>query len=128
MFCLQGILLDGREIVVKRFSRNSGQSVEQLKNEVVVTGRLHHKNLVRLLGYCVEGDEKFLVYEYVSNRSLDYYLNGLSLHKSFVSSTCIEIRVFAFNKGFWVHYDEFQVTKSSNILNTNMSTFFFTNL
>ena len=71
----QEILPSGQEIAVKRLAGGSGQGDLEFKNEVLLLTRLQYRNLVKLLCFYNEGDEKILVYEHVPNSSLDHFIS-----------------------------------------------------
>ncbi|KAG8064501.1 hypothetical protein GUJ93_ZPchr0004g40245 [Zizania palustris] len=71
-----GVLEDGTQVAVKNLLNNRGQAEREFKVEVEAIGRVRHKNLVRLLGYCAEGNQRMLVYEYVNNGNLEQWIHG----------------------------------------------------
>ncbi|GFP92492.1 probable receptor-like protein kinase at2g42960 [Phtheirospermum japonicum] len=72
----RGRLVNGSDVAVKKLLNNLGQAEKEFRVEVEAIGHVRHKNLVRLLGYCIEGVHRMLVYEYVSNGNLEQWLHG----------------------------------------------------
>ncbi|WJX17720.1 hypothetical protein P8452_07600 [Trifolium repens] len=74
----KGILRNNKEIAVKRVLKNSSKGKQEFIAEVTTIGSLHHKNLVKLIGWCYESKELLLVYEFMPRGSLDKYLYNQS--------------------------------------------------
>ncbi|KAK9287284.1 hypothetical protein L1049_015697 [Liquidambar formosana] len=72
----RGVLPDGSVVAVKNLLNNKGQAGKEFKVEVEAIGKVRHKNLVGLIGYCAEGAQRMLVYEYVDNGNLEQWLHG----------------------------------------------------
>ncbi|XP_068652059.1 proline-rich receptor-like protein kinase PERK1 [Aristolochia californica] len=72
----RGILTNGREVAVKQLKAGSGQGEREFQAEVEIISRVHHKHLVTLVGYCIAGGKRMLVYEFVPNNTLEFHLHG----------------------------------------------------
>ncbi|XP_022842654.1 proline-rich receptor-like protein kinase PERK15 [Olea europaea var. sylvestris] len=72
----KGILRDGKEVAIKQLKAGSGQGEREFQAEVETISRVHHKHLVSLVGYCISGAERLLVYEFVPNKTLEFHLHG----------------------------------------------------
>ncbi|XP_016461749.1 G-type lectin S-receptor-like serine/threonine-protein kinase At4g27290 isoform X1 [Nicotiana tabacum] len=117
----KGILPNGQDIAVKRPSKYSGQGVQELKNEIVLISKLQHRNLVKLLGCCLEGEERMLIYEFMPNTSLDYFIFDPSRDPSLPWKNRFEIAMGISRGLLYLHQDSrFRIIhrdlKTSNIL------------
>ncbi|CAN6467011.1 unnamed protein product [Victoria cruziana] len=81
----RGQLINGAPVAVKKLLNNLGQAEKEFRVEVEAIGHVRHKNLVRLLGYCVEGIHRMLVYEYVNNGNLEQWLHGAMRQRGFLT-------------------------------------------
>lgn len=72
----KGILPNGKEVAVKQLKSGSSQGEREFQAEVDIISRVHHRHLVSLVGYCIAGSQRMLVYDFVPNKTLEYHLHG----------------------------------------------------
>ncbi|XP_062213249.1 cysteine-rich receptor-like protein kinase 2 [Phragmites australis] len=87
----KAVLLDGKEVAVKRLFLNTRQWADQFFNEVDLISQVRHKNLVKLLGCSVDGPESLLVYEYYFNKSLYLFLFDASRRRNLTWDLRVDI-------------------------------------
>lgn len=74
----KGVLKNGKVVAIKQLKAGSGQGEREFQAEVDIISRVHHRHLVSLVGYCIVGDKRLLVYEFVPNSTLEFHLHGES--------------------------------------------------
>ncbi|KAJ7003090.1 proline-rich receptor-like protein kinase PERK15 [Populus alba x Populus x berolinensis] len=72
----KGILANGTVVAIKQLKSGSGQGEREFQAEIEIISRVHHRHLVSLVGYCITGSQRMLVYEFVPNYTLEFHLHG----------------------------------------------------
>ncbi|XP_021731978.1 proline-rich receptor-like protein kinase PERK15 [Chenopodium quinoa] len=75
-FVYKGVLPNGIEVAVKQLKTGSAQGEREFQAEVEIISLVHHRHLVSLVGYCISGDQRLLVYEFIPNKTMEYHLHG----------------------------------------------------
>lgn len=75
-YVYKGVFRDGKEVAIKQLKAGSGQGEREFQAEVEIISHVHHKHLVSLVGHCISGVQRLLVYEFVPNKTLEFHLHG----------------------------------------------------
>ncbi|KAJ3708463.1 hypothetical protein LUZ61_012168 [Rhynchospora tenuis] len=101
----KGKLPSGQEIAVKRLTGNSSQGLNEFMNEVTLIAKLQHRNLVRVLGCCIHNNERMLIYEFMKNRSLDFFIFDAKKRATLSWRTRLEIVTGIARGLLYLHHD-----------------------
>lgn len=72
----KGVLSNGKVVAIKQLKAGSWQGEREFQAEVDIISRVHHRHLVSLVGYCIAGSQRMLVYEFVANNTMEFHLHG----------------------------------------------------
>ncbi|CAL8115713.1 unnamed protein product [Prunus armeniaca] len=120
----RGKLRSGRLVAVKILGKSKANGQDFI-NEVATIGRIHHVNVVQLIGYCVEGSKRALVYEFMSNGSLDKHIfskegpSSLNFKKSFEISRGVARGIDYLHQGCEMQIFHFDIKPHNILLNEN---------
>ncbi|RZR80626.1 hypothetical protein BHM03_00006681 [Ensete ventricosum] len=115
----RGALADGKEVAIKQLKAGSGQGEREFQAEVEIISRVHHKHLVSLVGYCIAGCKRLLVYEFVPNNTLGFHLHG---QPTMEWPTRLRIALGSAKGLAYLHEDYFGLAKFASDTDTHIST------
>ncbi|KAJ7965366.1 putative Kinase [Quillaja saponaria] len=124
----KGKLRSGQLVAVKMLDKSSKANGQDFISEVATIGRIHHFNVVQLIGYCVEGSKHALIYELMSNGSLDKYVflreesnTPLSIEKMYVISLGVARGITYLHQGCEMQILHFDIKPHNILLDENFT-------
>ncbi|KAG6425918.1 hypothetical protein SASPL_110127 [Salvia splendens] len=118
----KGVLHDGRDVAIKQLKMGSGQGEREFQAEVEIISRVHHSHLVSLLGHCISGARRLLVYEYVANQTLEFHLHGKVCKHPINWATRMKVALGSAKGLAYLHEDYFGLARFYSDTDTHVST------
>ncbi|CAL0314443.1 unnamed protein product [Lupinus luteus] len=114
----KGVLPNGKEVAVKSLKAGSGQGEREFHAEIDIISRVHHRHLVSLVGYCISGGQRMLVYDFIPNNTLEYHLHGHPriIHRDIKAANVL------IDDSFEAKVADFGLAKLTSDNNTHVST------